>query len=480
MNQSPKILIVDDSSIVRRVVTRQLEKFGARVAQAKDGQQGLEQALSEGFDLIVSDVEMPFLDGFTLCQRLKENPKTRGVPVVILSTLETEKDIERGFNAGADAYVPKSEAQSTLFETVEKVLKKSRFHRSHVVLVVDDSPTIRNLVAKALGEAGFQVITAENGKQAMERMADHRPDLILSDIDMPVMNGIELCRAIQSEPGLSAIPVVVMSAINDRAVMRRLIQLGAASFLVKPFNLEQVVITVERLLSDHFLVLLKERERLDSERKMMLASITSLVAALEARDPYTRGHSEAVAQLVSGMAQRMSASPEEIESLTIAGRLHDLGKIGVPDYILLKPGPLTEREYELIKEHPVIGASILGAIPSMKPLLPVIRHHHERFDGKGYPSGLQGRKIMLWARMTAVADTYHALTSDRPYRKGMNREKALAIIEEVRATQLCPDCVDAFIAMMEEAAGTLPPDLPHREGEHSWERGASLPLGGGA
>jgi putative two-component system response regulator len=450
MKDSPKILVVEDSSLIRRIVSKQLEKFGATVAEAENGRQGLELAHSGEFDLVLSDVEMPFLDGFTLCQKLKENPKTQRVPVVILSTLDTEKDIERGFSSGADAYVSKSEAQTSLIETIERVLERSRFHRSHTVLVVDDSSRIRKLVAKALGEAGFQVMTAANGKEAMSRMAVRRPDLILSDIDMPEMNGIDLCRSIQSNPELSAIPLVVMSATSDRAVMRRLVQWGAASFLVKPFNVEQVVITVERLLSDHFTILLKERERLDSERKMMLASITSLVVALEARDPYTRGHSEAVAMLVSAMAHRMGCCEEDIETLTMAGRLHDLGKIGVPDSILLKPGPLTTQEYALIKEHPVIGASILGSIPSMKPILPVILHHHERYDGKGYPDGIQGKKIMQWARMTAVADTYHALTSDRPYRKGKTMEEALAVIEDVRGSQLCPECVDAFLKMLHE------------------------------
>jgi HD-GYP domain-containing protein (c-di-GMP phosphodiesterase class II) len=262
---------------------------------------------------------------------------------------------------------------------------------------------------------------------------------------MPEMNGIDFCKAVHADPALATIPFVIMSSNNDRAVMRRLLQWGAASYLVKPFNLEQVVITVEKLLSDHFLILLKERERLDTERKMLLASITSLVVALEARDPYTRGHSEAVAGLIVEMATRMKVNQEEIKSLGIAGRLHDLGKIGVPDSILLKPGSLTDKEYALIKEHPITGASILGSVPSLEPILPVILHHHERYDGQGYPHGLKGNQIVLWARMTAVLDTYHALVSDRPYRQGMKPEKALSIIQEVRGTQLCPECVDLFI-----------------------------------
>jgi HD-GYP domain-containing protein (c-di-GMP phosphodiesterase class II) len=156
-----------------------------------------------------------------------------------------------------------------------------------------------------------------------------------------------------------------------------------------------------------------------------------------------------VAKIVAKMAAFMKINKEERESLVLAVRLHDIGKIGVPDGILLKPGRLTDKEFALIKEHPDTGVRILGSIPSMKKVLPVIQHHHERFDGKGYPTGLIGSQIPLWARMTAVADTYHALTSDRPYRNGMSQDKALTIINDVRGTQLCPDCVDVFIKILE-------------------------------
>jgi response regulator RpfG family c-di-GMP phosphodiesterase len=444
MDHQPNILIVDDSAIVRKALTRQLEQFGARVTQAEDGQQGVEAALAGHYDLIVSDVEMPRLDGFGLCEKLKDSPGTRGIPVIMLSSLDADKDIDRGFKAGAAAYVSKSHVQTQLIETIERVLEKFKFHHNRLVLVVDDSRSVRNLVTEALEEAGFKVIMAENGKQALKRIDEQRPDLIISDVDMPEMNGMDFCKILHADPTLSVIPFIIMSSNSDRSMMRRMLSLGAAGYLVKPFNLEQIVITVERLLSDHFLIILKEKERLGTERRMMLASITTLIAALEARDPYTRGHSETVAKLVQEMGRRMNIDAEGIESLGIACRLHDIGKIGVPDSILLKPGRLSEAEFVIIRQHPTIGASILSAIPSIKPLLPVILHHHERFDGKGYPKGLKGSEVMLWARMTAVADTYDALISDRPYRRGMGHEQAMTIIEDVRGTQLCPDCVDAF------------------------------------
>ena len=440
----PLFLIVDDSATIRKALTRQMEAYGARVTQAEDGEQAWEAALHDDFDLIITDVEMPRLDGFDLCRRLKDDARTRGIPVIILSSLADDRNIEQGFNVGAAAYVAKSEAHVQLNGAIEKVLKQSFFSRSRFILVVDDSATIRYLVSKALEEAGFQVMTAENGKKALIRIDEQRPDLIISDINMPEMDGIELCKTIHADPNLAGIPLIIMSANSDRAVMRRLIHWGASGYLVKPFNVDQIVITVQRLLSNQFLLLLKEKERLDAEQKMLLAGITSLISALEARDPYTRGHSEEVARLVALIAKQMDADKETIDSMIIAAKLHDIGKIGVPDSILLKPDQLTEKEFSIIQQHPVIGANILGAIPSIQPLLPVILHHHERFDGKGYPNGLQGNQISLWARVAAVADTYHALTSNRPYRRGMSHEDAMAIIEDVRGSQLCPDCVDEF------------------------------------
>jgi len=179
----------------------------------------------------------------------------------------------------------------------------------------------------------------------------------------------------------------------------------------------------------------------------MLASITSLIEALEARDQYTRGHSESVADIVTRMAAHRQEDDAKQEILSIGGKLHDLGKIGVPDSILLKAGQLTAAEFAILQRHPSIGADILGSIPTLKEIIPVILHHHERFDGKGYPAGLKGEKIPLWARMTAVADTFHAITSDRPYRKGLSRDEAFQIIADNKGTQLCPECVDLFFDM---------------------------------
>ncbi|MGB5216964.1 MAG: response regulator [Smithella sp.] len=444
MDHQPLILIVDDSATTRTVISRQLEAYGAKIIQAEDGEKGWEVALSADFDLIISDVEMPKLDGFGLCQKLKGNERTRGIPVIILSSLDGDKDIEKGFMVGAAAYVSKAEAHLNLIGIIEKVLQRFRFFRSRCILVVDDSALIRKMVSSALNEAGFQIMIAENGKQALARIKERQPDLIISDINMPEMDGIEFCKKINADPNLAVIPFVVMSTNSERGIMRHLFDLGASSYLVKPFNMEQLLITVERLLSDHFLLLLKQKQLYCEENKMMMTGITGFAEALEARNPPTSGHSEAVAKIMSQIGQRMNVDADAIDSMIMAGRIHNIGMVVVPDAILLKPGKLTEEEMSIVKKHPVSGVSIVESIPSIQPLLPVILQHHERFDGKGYPNGLKGQEITLWARIAAVADTYNALTSNRPYRPRMSHEEAMRVLESVRGTQLCPDCVDAF------------------------------------
>lgn len=439
-----RILIVDDSAVFRTSMKKILASMNAEIILAQDGQEGLDVALQEKFDIVVSDIDMPKINGIELCRSLKKTSSTRGIPVVMVSTFDSDSDVDKGFQAGASAYLSKYEIKDRLLDTVENVLSKSKFKRNRLVMVVDDSKVVRRIVEKGLAEAGFRVITAENGKKALNLLDTIQPDLILTDIEMPNINGFEFCGTVHTNPELSTVPIVAMSSKTDRGYMKRMLQNGASAYLCKPFNIDELVILVEKMLSDQFHMLLMERERLDSERNLMIASITSLITALEARDNYTRGHSEAVGAIVSGMLSINGGSPKEIETVTIGGRLHDIGKIGVRDEILLKPGRLTEEEFAHIKKHPVIGANIIKSIPSFSDVIPIVLSHHERLDGKGYPQGLKGDNIHLWARMAAVADTYHSLTSDRPYRKGMVQGKALQIIEDVSGTQLCPDCVGLF------------------------------------
>jgi len=448
-NASADILIIDDSPTIRSGLSRELTALGFTVMQAADGREGFDCAQQQHFDLIITDIDMPRINGLELCKKLKASPLTQSVPVIILSSRDADSDIEEGFKVGAAAFVSKYNARQELRRRIEEVLNKAFFLRERLVLIVDDSVLIRNIARDGLARAGFRVETAENGRQALAALAKQTPDLIISDVTMPEMDGLALCTAVRARPEWSSVPFVVMSTASERAVIRRMVERGACAFVEKPFNVEQLVITAEKLLSDQFQLLLKEKERLDAERNLMLGSITSLVQALEARDRYTRGHSEIVAQISVGMGKQMGFSEEELEKMHMAARLHDLGKIGVRDSILLKPGLLTSREFDFIKKHPVIGAEILGPIPSLAAIIPGVLYHHERMNGQGYPEGLSGDRIPLMARIIAVADTYDSLTSDRPYQTKLGRDTALEIIKTLASKDLCPDCVQTFLAWIE-------------------------------
>ncbi|MBI9111480.1 response regulator [Maridesulfovibrio ferrireducens] len=442
--RNPHVLIVDDSKTIRSVLSSQLKSRSIDVTEAVDGLQGLNHIRKRHYDLVITDVIMPNMDGYQLCTEIKNNPETKSTPVIILSTNEKNEQIEKGFEVGAAAYITKNKAGKELFPYVQEILDKSKLLRDRLILVVDDSKYILKVVNSGLSDAGFNVITASNGSEAYEIASNELPDLILSDINMPVMDGIEFCDKIQKNPDLSSIPFVIMSSGGDRRTMRELLHKGASAFLVKPFNIDQLVITAEKLLSDHFKMVLQQRELLKTERNLILGSITSLIQALEARDPYTRGHSDTVASISVKIAKQMSFNPHDLERIEFAARLHDLGKIGIRDDVLLKPGPLTSEEFNLIKQHPSLGAEILRPIPSMEDVIPAVLYHHEKMNGQGYPHGLIGNEIPIWARVIAVADVYDALTTDRPYRKAMAHNKAMDIITQNSEFQLCPECVKTF------------------------------------
>lgn len=448
--RKPQVLIVDDSKTIRSVICAQLRMHSIDVTEATNGTQGLECSLKNHYDLIITDITMPGMDGYQLCTEIKKNPDTQSTPVIILSSNEKNEHIEKGFEVGAAAYITKNNARKELLPYIKEILQRSKILRDRLVLVVDDSKYILKVVRTGLTAAGFKVITASNGAEAFGIVSEVAPDLILSDINMPVMDGIKLCEKVQNHAQLSHIPFVVMSSGGDRRTMRELLHKGASAFLVKPFNIDQLVITAEKLLSDHFQIVLHQREIFKQERTLLMGSITSLIQALEARDPYTRGHSDTVASLSVKIAKKLTLCESDMERIEFAARLHDLGKIGIRDDILLKKGPLTDPEFSTIKKHPVLGADILKPIPSMEDIIPAVLHHHERMNGKGYPYGLTGREIPLWARIISVADVYDALTTDRPYKKAFTHEKTIDFIQNISGSELCPDCTEAFQAVMKK------------------------------
>jgi len=451
-----RILVVDDSVSVRYALEKHLTEAGFDVSLAEDGEEALTKAVEDEFDLVITDVDMPKMDGFELCRRLKEEFKTSSIPI-ILSTRDSDERVEQGFRVGADAYLAKGDDIRQSIERIKDIIRARNFLTGSRVLVVDDSSSIRLFLRVGLTENGFAVKTATHGREALEMLPEFRPDLIITDLMMPEMDGFALCRELKRTE-FATVPVIVMSTMGDKGIMRRLMREGAASFLIKPFSVAQLSVVIEEIFSSNFRLLLEEKERLQTEHRLTLAAIASLVQALEARDSLTRGHSERVALVAVGIGEELGFGPAELDRLLLIGRLHDLGKIGVRDDVLLKKDSLTNTEYEHVKAHSNVVADILRPITSLHDILEVTTSHHERWDGKGYPDGLAGEAIPLKARIISVADVYEAVTSERPYRDSMPRAVAVDIIRDERGKQLCPTCVDAFLRWYERTGGVI--DLP--------------------
>lgn len=448
-------LIVDDSESARHALLQQLAPTKANVITARDGLEGKKFAEANSFDLIITDIEMPRLNGLDLCRSLKHNPHTAKTPIIILSSLETENDIDQGFRVGADAYVSKSNVMSELIPKIRQVLEAAELTKDRSVLIVDDSEAVTTHIKGGLTSAGYNVTIAHDGQEALNILKTTGFDLILTDLIMPNKNGRDLCRAIKHLRHLDNTPVVLMSNTDDMAIMNRMVKEGATAYLLKPFNVNNLIQVMERIFSDQYHMMEAERLRLKAERQLTLGAISSLVRALEARDQYTKGHSESVTRIAMGMATRMGFTNDEMARLHLAGFLHDLGKIGIRDNVLLKPGRLSPEEFEHIKEHTTFVETILDPLPGMQDILIAASSHHERWDGSGYPKGLSGRDIPLLGRILAVADVFDAMTSDRVYRAGMNREAVKDIIVRDRGVKFCPRCVDAFLEWYDLTGGIV-------------------------
>ena len=313
--------------------------------------------------------------------------------------------------------------------------------RTPIVLVVDDVPANRELLEGHLDDLGYDVRQARDGVEALEAVAAEEPDLVLLDIDMPRLDGISVCERLKSHPTRRLIPIVILTASNDRGTRLRGIAAGADDFLSKPFDAKELLVRARVLLRQRALNL-----RLDATEGVLFA----LARAVEARDRYTIHHAERVGRFAQQVGKLLGLGEEDETILYQGGVLHDLGKIAVADAILLKPGPLNDEERALMRVHSVEGERICLSLRSVAHYLPIIRHHHERMDGEGYPDRLRGDDIPLGARIVAGADAWDAMTSDRPYRAGMPRDQALQELNRGAGTQWDADVTRALIHLVDD------------------------------
>jgi putative two-component system response regulator len=289
------------------------------------------------------------------------------------------------------------------------------------ILIVDDESSARAALETLLRREGYDVRDAADGRSALAACSEFKPDLILLDILMPGIDGFEVCRRIKETPETRLTPVVLITGLSDTEDRIRGITAGADDFLSKPIDINELLARTRSLLR-----LKQYTDELENAEVVLF----SLALSIEARDPYTRGHCERLAEMSVMLGKKLALPEEQITALRRAGIVHDIGKVAVPDTILLKPGPLTPGEIAVMRKHPVVGERICAPLKSLRFVLPIIRHHHEKRDGSGYPDGLSGEEIPLAARILQLADVYDALTTDRPYRTAVPSEVALAMMDE--------------------------------------------------
>jgi putative two-component system response regulator len=320
------------------------------------------------------------------------------------------------------------------------------------VLIVDDEPANVAVLSRMMRGLGYATATAADGEAALDAVLRERPDIVLLDVNMPRLDGFEVCQRLKADPATRLIPVVLLTALTAVEDRVRGIEAGADDFLTKPYVAVELEARVRSLTR-----LKRYTDELDSAASIIL----TLGRTIEARDPYTQGHCERLAGYATALGVHLGLPDDQQLALYRGGYLHDVGKVGIPDAILLKPGPLDLDEYLVMQQHTVIGDSICREFRLLKDVSPIIRHHHERTDGTGYPDRLAGDDVPLLAQLLGIVDTYDAVTTERPYKPAFTSEQACRELrDEVQKGWKSARLVEAFVSIVPELTSALRAALP--------------------
>jgi putative two-component system response regulator len=446
----PLILVVDDEARIRLLHERILKNAGYAVISAASAAEAI--ALLRGAtwpDLVITDLQLPGISGQEFVKRLR---RARPDQKVLYVTGNANRLLRGGWQACEDMILDKPFTHQALLGAVAQVLSGtpercrgtsssadgSRLTR---VLVADDLEGNRDLIRRLLPTEEFAVTAVSNADEALAAVRETAPDVILLDVRMPQRDGFDLCRQLKAADATRLIPIVLLTADSQSQDRLRAIEAGADDFIAKPLNPIELRARVRALSR-----VKRYTDDLDSAEEV----IVSLALTIEARDAYTEGHCQRLALYATAMGEALKLDRHDLRALERGGYLHDVGKIAIPDAVLAKPGPLTPAEMEIMKTHPVIGERLCGQLRSLARVRPIVRHHHERLDGSGYPDGLKGDQIPLLAQIIGVVDVYDALTTTRPYRASLPLERAAEQLRhEVDLGWWRKDLVDLLLELAE-------------------------------
>lgn len=450
-----KILIVDDDRHMVKLLRTFLEGAGYDTSVATNGEEALKSIEKETPPVVLLDYIMPGMSGADVLGEIKK--RHEGVDVIVVTGHGSEKVAVEMMRLGASDYLQKPFTKEELLGTVDRVTSARTEYARDVsdvsIMVVEDDKVTLSFIGKALEGLG-NVVMCDDPVVALGKMTEARFDILVTDIYMPRMDGVELLKRVRIISPITGVIAVTSSAESD--LLRDFIRHGASDYLKKPFEADEIRGAVTELLSfrkREFYERLKKQFEVqkmkDAERyEFILGIVEALIVALEARDLYTKGHSERVTKFSVSIAVEMELGKDEVEIVRHSARLHDLGKIGTVDDHLYKDGALDRVEMDEVERHPVLGSVILQSIKLMEEYIPGVKHHHEKFDGTGYPDGLKGDTIPLTARIISVADAYDAMRSSRPYREGMSQDIAVHELTSNRDTQFDPEVVDAMLRVL--------------------------------
>jgi putative two-component system response regulator len=469
-----RILAVDDNDMNLQLVCGILKSTKMQVDTAYNGVEALERLEKEPagtYHMILLDHMMPELDGVETIREIKKRGLCPGVPIAVVTANAVEGAEERYQEEGFNAYLPKpfgSKQLKTMIRTllppglIGELEKKNaagqQNEQAHIVIVDDDMVNLR--IAEKILANRFAISCVKSGAELFEFLEHEIPNLILLDIHMPKMNGFEVMEKLRQSEHYREIPIVFLTADDDRESEIRGFKEGALDFITKPFVAEIMIQRVGRILElDRLQKNLqaeveKQTARAEERRRkverLSLQIMETLASTIDAKDKYTNGHSYRVAEYSREIAKRTGMSEKEQEDIYYMGLLHDIGKLGIPDAIIRKSQGLTNEEYELIKSHPVIGGDILKNMSEIPGIEMGARWHHEKYDGTGYPDGLKGNEIPLVARIIGVADAYDAMASKRSYRDVLPQDVVRAEVEKGSGTQFDPVYAKIMLDMIDE------------------------------